>query len=298
MSLTTVPLLMQDDGLLIPLEADGSHAGLDAACAVTPLIYSVGFAIMYSSLWLKTWRLERIFNNPKLKKVYITNQRMQAYSAGFLLVVILLNALWVANDPLRWERVATTVVDGKVLESRGQCTCEEPWKWASPLMAVVVLALLYGLRLVFNSRSIPSEYGEGDYITMSLITSFEAIIVGVPLLLIDTNPSARLIILFAIISATAMATVGFIFIPKMVWVGRNGWSSRDGSATASNDNLMLKPHAASARKPHLTDLDMKTSDVEDSSNGGSFADHFKKQAKSYVENDDSISSGRKDDGAV
>ncbi len=301
MSLATVPLLMQDDGLLLPREADGAHSGLDAACAVAPLTYSVGFALMYSSLWLKTWRLEKIFNNPKLKKVYITNQRMQAYSAGFLLVVIVCNALWVANDPLHWERVATTVVDGKVLTSVGHCTCNEPWKWASPLMAVILLALLYGLRQVFNSRSIPSEYGEASYITMSLITSFEAIIVGVPLLLIDTNPSARLIIFFAIITATAAATVGFIFVPKMVWVGRNGWSSRDGtsSGSSSNDSKnkidVLKPRGSYARKPHLTDLDLKTSEIDDSSgNGISFADHFKNKAASYADEDNS----RKDDGAV
>ncbi len=244
MSLATVPLLMQDDGLLPPLEADGAHIGLDAACAVAPLTYSVCFALMYSSLWLKTWRLDKIFNNPKLKKVYITSRRMQAYSAGFLLVVPC--ATRCGSPTPRCTRSASRPPSWAAARcSRASDTAPaRASESASPLVAVILVALLYGLRLVFYSRSIPKEFGEGDYITMSLITSFEAIVVGVPLLAIDTNPSARLIIVLAIIIRTAARARR---CARRAMKGDSRSARRACAATSSSMPAPMHRRAASAR---------------------------------------------------
>jgi len=71
--MSTTFALGQQDSQLQPIAAYPNdamfqpNAYLNAACQVQPWLFSVGFALMYSALFLKAWRLVRLFNNIKLR---------------------------------------------------------------------------------------------------------------------------------------------------------------------------------------------------------------------------------------
>ncbi|GBG32804.1 Metabotropic glutamate receptor-like protein B [Hondaea fermentalgiana] len=267
-----IPLSLQDDGVFYSENADenGNYPGLDIACAAAPLLYSVGFAVLYSSLWLKTWRLGRIFDNPKLKRIFITNRTMQLYQGLLLTVILVCNILWMVIDPLRYERVVVTMDDdGSVLESYGRCYSEDSLILIAPLAAILMLSLLYGIYLLYQSRRIPSEYGEGRYIGFSLTMGFESLLLGIPVLfLAGNNPTTSFVVKMAIIIFTSAAVVGFLFLPKVWHVYSRGWST--GLNSSDSDQEYSFTHS----KPRLQDNAMQST---------SFIDSFKDHTRSFME---------------
>mmetsp|Transcript_11112 Transcript_11112/g.19018 ORF Transcript_11112/g.19018 Transcript_11112/m.19018 type:complete len:1156 (-) Transcript_11112:219-3686(-) len=261
-----IPLSLQDDDVFY---TSSDTSGLDMACQAAPFLYSIGFAYLYSSLWLKTWRLGRIFDNPKLKRIFITNRKMQAFQGLLLIVIIALNIVWIEVDPLRWERVdLTTDSQGNVLTSYGRCYSEKSLVLVAPLAAILLLSLLYGIYLIYQSRRIPSEYGEGRYIGFALTIAFESLVLGIPVLfLASNNPTTSFIIKMCIILATSAATVGFLFLPKVWHVYAWGWTT--GITTDSE-----KDYSFTHSKPRLQDTALQSS---------SFIDSFKDHTRSFME---------------
>jgi len=268
--LTIVPLALQDDDKMIMIDPSGNYPVLDAACAAAPFLYSFGFIILYSSLWLKTWRLGKIFDNPKLKRIFITNRKMQTYQAVILIIILALNVVWIAVDPLKWERVVVrTDARGNVLESYGRCNSVEGKALAllAPLAAILVLSLMYGIYLIYQSRRIPSEFGESRFIGFALVTAFEALILGIPILFIASdNPTASFIVLLAIIVATSAAPVFFVFLPKIYHVKVNGWNTHSGISQTDS-------YSFSSPKPRLHNAGLESS---------SFIDSFKEHSRSFA----------------
>jgi hypothetical protein len=86
MSLTVVPLSQQDDfrvakGVLLG-DLNVPQPALDAACVMQPVTFSMGYFLIFSALFLKSWRLIRIFNNKKLLNLYLKDRQLLLYQAA------------------------------------------------------------------------------------------------------------------------------------------------------------------------------------------------------------------------
>ena len=168
--LAIVPLGMQDDG---PFAA--STGLLNSACMAIPFLISIGGTVTHAALLLKTWRIVVIFNNPRLRQLFITDRKLLIMEVGALIIVLGVNVAWIAVDPLHWERAPLSYYDGTAVASRsvGGCTsrCSEEVMLAIGLL--LGLSVLYGNVLAYRSRKTPSEFNESKWIALSLMVLME-----------------------------------------------------------------------------------------------------------------------------
>ncbi|GBG31271.1 Gamma-aminobutyric acid type B receptor subunit 2 [Hondaea fermentalgiana] len=249
-----IPLAFQDDGIVGPSQLTGVDideegaaipagafdARLDLSCMLAPALYSTGFALVYSSLWLKTWRQIRVFNDERLRLQYITNNKLRIYQLCLFALLVCLFAFWWATEPLRYTRVIVeTDEEGNVLESYGACRSDRSLELAAPIIAALGLSLVYGLYLSFRSRNIPSEFNEGRYITIAVIAAFEVLAISIPVFLsTSSDPTTNFILQVFIIFVTSAGTVMLIFVPKIIIRYSKGWENmNDGKSEVSDDEM-------------------------------------------------------------
>lgn len=168
----TVFALAQQDSFLVPeasLPSDIVRVpGLDQACVAQPILFSFGFFITFSALFLKTWRLIRIFNNRKLVKLYLKDRLLMLYQVGVIVGVVALNLIWVLISPLQWLRSPVYLnEDGLMVESIGLCYSPAGIYPALPLMAGVLAVLVLGNYLAYIGRRIPTEFNESKWTAVS-----------------------------------------------------------------------------------------------------------------------------------
>ena len=232
---------------IIPLSVQDEESGflnfqdtqtLDVVCQLQPITYTLGFALLYSSIWLKTWRLNKIFNNVKLRKMRMENNKLQLYQLVYLLIIVALNIAWFVIAPLKWVRVISrNDTEGKPLESYGYCT-EDPAIVAGTTTFLIIfgvailLSVLCGLYLLYTIWFIPNEFNESKWIGFSLITAAQSFLVAASVApVIGNNPTARYAIMVFVVVATMFFPILFIFVPKLSGIkGKTQGSFLDGAA--------------------------------------------------------------------
>ena len=250
MACTTIPLAQQDDYLISgeSTVADISipNPFLNAACASQPILFSLGFFITFSALFLKSWRLIRIFNNKKLKNLFLHDRQLLVYQLIVITVVVVLNLIWVLQTPLVWQRFPVTFDSstGLVTSSIGICYSTVGIYPALPLMIGVLLVLIIGNYLAYLGRRIPTEFNESRWTAMAMVMTLEAFVIGLPILILANDEPVPGFIIKAICSILVSgATVCLIFAPKVAlaygwgfipgesnpWRFVKGSSSQDGS---------------------------------------------------------------------
>ena len=88
-----------------------------------------------------------------------------------------------------------------------------------PIGVYDVACLLYALNLCFINRSFPSDLNESKWITASIVSIFQALMLGVPVLIIswvDTN--VFFFLRAAIVLTVSAAVLCFVFVPKFYGV--------------------------------------------------------------------------------
>lgn len=98
----------------------------------------------------------------------------------------------------------------------------------------------------FQARKIKTEFAESRYIG----TMLQSWMVGLPILaLIQDDPQAYFVVLTMIMFATCMATLLFLFIPKMTWQAERDSSHRGSeSANQRSSSTILRLPATSIRE--------------------------------------------------
>ncbi len=71
---------------------------LDAACKAIPFLYFYGFIITFSALLTKLWRVEKIFNNKKLRRIKINTMHLLLLIAFFLMIVTVINLFLISSS--------------------------------------------------------------------------------------------------------------------------------------------------------------------------------------------------------
>ena len=126
---STVFVLQQQDDWLeqkaIPVLEFVSYgaSSLDLSCRLGPVLFSIGFFMLFSALFLKAWRLIKIFNNTKLRHLYVKDKQLLAYQFCVMFTIVSLNLIWLLTDPLVWRRNISGINEklNLVTESYGLC---------------------------------------------------------------------------------------------------------------------------------------------------------------------------------
>jgi len=216
-----------------------STAALDAACMIFPWLFFVGFALIYAPLLVKTYRIYRLFNNKKLIRFTITNSDLLRIEAIGFVPVILFMALWTALSPMRWTRTVTGTDSAteQVFATAGTCTCDNVLVALLPIVTYLGLWIVAGVVLTVMTRNAPTEFSEGRYISMNIVMLAEALMLGVPIIILSSqNPLASFLVKMLIVVLTVVLTLGIFFGPKVAVV-HGMWTTDESSV----------PHVAGKR---------------------------------------------------
>jgi len=226
---------------------------LDAACMAVPWLFTVGFIVTFSALFAKIWRIRMIVSRAsQMRRAPVLAKDVALIVVGFTSVEVILMLIWQLVDPLRWERkVVHANEQGYPVTTVGYCTNDH----ALPFVIVIGIynlgCLGYARFLCHVTRDIPSSLNESKWITMSIVSIFQILILAIPVLIIAfEDPQAYFFVRACVSFLISMGVTLFIFIPKFrkLHFRGNVGSSMRNTSNHSNGNTT---GATSAPKGNL-----------------------------------------------
>eukprot|EP00008_Paramoeba_atlantica_P015127 CAMPEP_0201492958 /NCGR_PEP_ID=MMETSP0151_2-20130828/35504_1 /ASSEMBLY_ACC=CAM_ASM_000257 /TAXON_ID=200890 /ORGANISM="Paramoeba atlantica, Strain 621/1 / CCAP 1560/9" /LENGTH=1255 /DNA_ID=CAMNT_0047880065 /DNA_START=84 /DNA_END=3848 /DNA_ORIENTATION=- len=186
----------------------------DNICRARAWFFCLGFSLMFSALFAKTWRLHRIYLSARdfKNKPISVGQLLGVMFVGMLPTIILL-ILWSAIDSLEPRPIDDDKNDDKVII---QCQSDNQWVWQGLLIAVNALLVLYGCYVSIITRKIQLSFNESRYIALAIYNVAVLAPVGIA---IGSGLENILIAWYAILCACilvgAFLCVFVLFAPKL-----------------------------------------------------------------------------------
>ena len=225
---------------IFPLSIDDenhSQSETDAACMAVPWCLSFGFAITFSALFAKTWRVNKIFNHMSgLTVVKVSTGDVLAPTAGLILANAITLICWTAISPLKYERRDHDGTDdwNRIISTYGTCTSDDGTKgWVPYLVVLIVInfsILLFALKQAYEARSVSVAFSESRYITLVMILILQVFVIGIPLLfLVFDQPRDYYVVWLCLIFVSCLAILLLIFVPKLRNQNSNIFTEQSGN---------------------------------------------------------------------
>lgn len=171
---------------LITLVSDDS--GRDAidpsiGCMLTPALFLVGGSIAVLAICSKTYRIQNLFVNPKLRHIqYTTKEAVKLVVLGMVPPVAVLVAWWV-ESPLVFARVLQRQdVHGEPVESYSMCEARDSVSAAMLILMLIFYGayLGYAVLLANRVRDVPTEYHESKWINFAVASLAQIYFLALP----------------------------------------------------------------------------------------------------------------------
>ena len=192
--------------------------GLNFACMATPWLLVLGFSTAFSALFVKTWRINKLFRFA----VELNRANVQAKDVlwPFLLMTVtnvVLLTTWTLVAPLRW----TTTVDEQSLDRFGRRTDSfGSCKGDSNEFFLLSGAFNFAMVLVANyqsyrGRNVPSDFNESIFVALSMASLLECFLIGAPILwLVSSDPTSDFVVRAVLVAFVCAAIVVPIYFSK------------------------------------------------------------------------------------
>jgi basic membrane lipoprotein Med (substrate-binding protein (PBP1-ABC) superfamily) len=244
---TIVPATVDDRADEEELAHTGGYAPANAACMAMVWLYCTGFIVTFAPLFAKMWRVYRIFNNPKLRKLNISTEVLAGVCLSLLAIEWAVVGTMQAVSPLRYYRFATLTDEyGNVLESAGRCWSPDGLVFLMSLLAWHLIILGYGNFLAFRTRNIEDRFSESRPIAISLFANLQVLAVGVPVMFIAaTSPVAFVVVLALVIVLNNLTVLLLIFTSK-IYMAKNPPPMTQASLVHANNATSAWTHLDAA----------------------------------------------------
>ena len=171
----------------------------------TPWLLSMGVCIVFSALFSKLWRLNRLLNTGFRRFTLKEKDVILPGAIMFILNIITLT-VWTIVSPLQWERVP---VNGQPWNTVGICRSKNEAVETGSLTALGLInlgALILSCWQAYQARNHSDELSEAKGIGFAMFSWFQLTLVGVPVLvLIDQDD----------VKARYFVTIGLVFLACM-----------------------------------------------------------------------------------
>ena len=170
------------------------QGSLNFACMAVPWLVICGFLLVYAPLLVMTHRIYQLFSNRRMAKMAITNKVLLTWEVLGSLPVLGLLVFWQIYDPMIWVRstVATDSSTGLVIATAGLCAANNLEITLVPILVFLGLGIVAGIYMAWLTRNAPTEYSQGRYISANIVMLSEALILGVPIIILSSsNPVSR-----------------------------------------------------------------------------------------------------------
>jgi len=200
---------------------DSSHDMIHgiAICMSIPWLSCLGFTVVFSALFGKTWRINRLFNYDNTTRrvtVGVTDVLMPFFIIMTCNVIVLV--CWTIMDPLTYVRQYKSGTDfwNREIESYGACRSENAVAYLVPLLLFNLIVVASACWQAFEARDISSRFSESKSIGMSLASILQTFLTGIPVVAVVRDmPVAFYLVMTFVIFALAMVILLFTFVPKI-----------------------------------------------------------------------------------
>lgn len=270
----------------------------EAACVTFVWLKYFGFAIAFGSLFLKTYRVKKLFNSnlkKSRKRKKLTKQdlgRLQDMRLFIVLAVILLIfaaylAAWTVVDAVMNNNfIKKVAVNSAMAEYELICQPEGPFQWG--MFGIEVAILCYGVVLAYSVHKAPAFFNEAKLIAFAIYNwLLITVLCQVILLLVPERKDAIYVIQVVAILLQIFMSTFFLFGSKLWIVYKGKGNERDKIIDISSKgtvasrigqggedrttNHHTSRHTSTASVAKHDDLDDSDSDssVDSSSDGNS-----------------------------
>ncbi|KJE94435.1 hypothetical protein CAOG_05078 [Capsaspora owczarzaki ATCC 30864] len=197
----------------------------DALCAAMPWVRHLGFCFVFGALFLKTYRIDRIFNNDAIKRIRMKDTVLFHYMFRIVLMFALYLAIWTGiSRPISEVRVDITsdqTNQGVFVTQQLVPRCSSNW-FDSAILIVELMFLIWGLYLAIKVRHTPTAFNESKYIVVAVYNFvFVAVVLQIILQTAIKDRDIAYVLESIYVIFTVSAVVLLIFVPKVSLV-RNG----------------------------------------------------------------------------
>jgi len=222
MALAIVPISMEHIEGRINDENIDAPIQYDRICTSTFWFAIVGFGITYSTLFAKTYRINRIIDHSiKCKRIQISIQEtLYPVAIMFCFNVIMLSLMTVFG-PIGYE-ITITQLDkfDRPTERYGNCSYGRALPFLIPIGAVNFGMVSLALFQAWRARNLSTEFAESQYIANALLITFLVTLFSIPVLILtqeNPNPNLDTFINTTLAWVFSGNTICFIFVPKILF---------------------------------------------------------------------------------
>jgi hypothetical protein len=197
-------------------------------CILRPFVFNVMFDLMFGSLFMKTFRVYKIFGNKSLSKVKVSSFDIVKTYGAVLSIDLALLIIWAVTEGMKEVSVDNTVQGYWIYETQ-ECNKAELWEFATTFFKV--LMVLAGVYLSYITRNVPDKFAESKWIALSIYQVFILGVVG--LLVKSSSPGSLLLVQGIAVPAASIVSCCCIFGPKLLMI-RNPEQYDDALKTSAN----------------------------------------------------------------
>eukprot|EP00753_Platysulcus_tardus_P015484 PLAT5027.2.p1 GENE.PLAT5027.2~~PLAT5027.2.p1 ORF type:complete len:795 (-),score=419.36 PLAT5027.2:1022-3331(-) len=238
----------------------------DVTCNLRTWLLSLGFTITFSNLFAKNYRIHKIFNNPRLRKIYLKDEVLLSYTSFVILVDVALLVLMALLAPFR--AVATdNPNDPRQLDVR--CLSPEGRTYTTLLIAYKGGMLLYGCYISLRTKDVGRKFSESKNIASAIYNLTLVLSIALPVLFSVSDVELSMFVGFMATIVSVIAVLVNLFIPKISQLrgdkrtsSRNGRSSSGGAGAASSRVLSGSGGTSRGDALEMSSIDAKTMDPE------------------------------------
>lgn len=225
MGSSIIPLSFDDNGQH-PEDDQPHHTWI---CMSTPWLGFFGFTTVFTALFSKTLRVNKIFHSRihqgrlKVTELDVLLPGIPVFVLNFIVLVC-----WSVLDPLTYTREANVGLDGwmRVISTYGVCRSDNAAVFLIPLAVINFGVLILANWQAYKARAIRSEFSESKYIAITMASLLQAGLSGIPLsFVVRDMPQAFYLVVVFMIFITCMAVLLLIFVPKLVL--KDNYNQRD-----------------------------------------------------------------------
>lgn len=211
------------------------------ACMSSIWLLSIGFTTVFSALFSKTWRINKIWHNPShFSRVTVSAKDVMGPFLALMFANVVTLSLMTALAPMELVRHPHLGTDdwNRIISTYG--TCESTtghrggsWPYYAALLLINVSALIVANVQAYQARSIQSEFSESQYIAIAMASMLQTFLIAGPVLfLVGESPETDYVLKVCVIFIVCMVTLLCMFVPKIVNLRKEDARLRQGSSNA------------------------------------------------------------------
>ncbi|KAJ7375512.1 Gamma-aminobutyric acid type B receptor subunit 2 [Desmophyllum pertusum] len=216
-------ILIYIAGILLGIDGNFVSPDVEAIvrCRFSTWVACLGFTLGFGGMFLKTWRVHKIFLN-RTKKMVISDFQLFAMLGLFISIDLLILMVWEIVDPLyitkhytgREEYSPST--DTKYKPYYIDCTSSYTSLWLGVIYAYKGLMLAFGAFMAWETRNVTfSALNDSRYIGISVYNVVFPCALGMTVVNVVINRDACFAVLSVLVVFCTTITLCLVFVPKI-----------------------------------------------------------------------------------